>query len=286
MSTRDLRGHALVAMAAMGWGTWSLFFRNAEKLGPLTSYVEGAVMMGVMSLATLPVALRSPSPSLRASRLWITIAVVGLIDAMNVLLFFRAMQLTSVAIAVLSHSVSPVLVALASPWVAGEPRRWSTLLAALVAFGGMALLLEPWSSPSAGALVGAAYGGASALFTAANVLGQKRLSSHFSPAQVLSFHGLVSTLVLMLFVPAGGWSLSLGQWVLLLAGSIGPGAIGGLAFTTGLAKIPATHASMLVMLEPCVAVLIGITVWGERLGALGIVGAALVIAGLVVAVRK
>jgi drug/metabolite transporter (DMT)-like permease len=277
----------------MGWGTWSLFFRNAERLGPLSSHVEGSVMMGVVSLATLPIALRSRAPWLRSrgvtSRplsLWIGLAIVGLVDAMNVLLFFKAMQLTTVAIAVLSHSITPVLVALVSPWFMNEPRRWSSLVAALVAFLGMTLLLEPWSSSSAGALVGAAAGGTSALFTAANVLGQKRLGEHFSPSELLSFHGLVSTAILLAFVPAGGWSLQPMQWLLLLAGSIGPGAIGGLLFTTGLARIPATHASMLVMLEPCVAVMIGITVWGERLGSFGAVGVALVIAGLVAAVRR
>lgn len=62
------------------------------------------------------------------------------------------------------------------------------------------------------------------------------------------------------------------------------GAAGALAFLAGLRRIPASHAATLALLEPLVAVLVGVLVWGEPLGLLGALGGLLVLGSLLVSV--
>src|SRR5678815_2603652 len=89
-------------------------------------------------------------------------------DAVNVLAFFGAMTTTTVAIAVLTHYAAPILIALAAPRVEGTRTR-GALPAALVALGGLVIVLEPWRSGSDGALLGAALGLTSAVAYMGNV---------------------------------------------------------------------------------------------------------------------
>ena len=160
----------MVALAAFGWGTWPLFLRHAEEggqAGGIPPSLEAAVAMALLTLMAGALVLRDRL-RVRATRGdWMKIAFLGVADALNVILFFAAYQRTSVAIAVLTHYLTPVLVALAAPVFLGEPRRRLTFVAVFASFGGLLLLLAPWSATRhAGDLVGAGLGAASALFYA------------------------------------------------------------------------------------------------------------------------
>ena len=51
-------------------------------------------------------------------------------------------------------------------------------------------------------------------------------------------------------------------------------------FFAGLARCPADLAASQALLEPVSAVALGVLVWGEGLGALGVLGIALVLASI------
>ena len=104
-------GYALVAVAAMGWGTWPLILRHA----PMSPALQSAVLMLMLMLGSLPVMLRDRVRARARPAHWLGVAWLGVSDALNVGLFFAAYQRTSVAIAVLTHYLTPIFVAL--PWV-------------------------------------------------------------------------------------------------------------------------------------------------------------------------
>jgi drug/metabolite transporter, DME family len=278
-----LLGRGFVALAATSWGTWSLFFRPAERLGPLSPQLESLAVYVAIAVVASAVALRGPrSPGApeRSRNAWLALALFGVLDAANTLLFFQAMQLTTVAIAVLTHSVAPLLVAALAPWVTKEPPRLATWIAVLVALLGLALLLEPWRSPAAGALLGAAAGGASAVLYAACIFLTKRLGRSFSPPELAGYHAAVGAVVIALAVPAGGFAIESSQAAILLAAGLGPGALAALCFTAGVARVEASVAAVLALLEPLVATIIGVAVWGEAMGPLSLFGAAMVVGGV------
>lgn len=286
---RRTSGYAMVAVAASSWGTWPLILRIAERYGPVPTALQSAIVMGAMTLVSTPAALRTRLP--RAPlRDWVLLGLTGLFDALNVLTFFAAYRTTTVAVAVLTHYLAPVLVAGLAPWLLGEQARARTYGAIALSLGGLVLLLGPWRAqgPLAGG-VGALLGATSALFYALNVLVSKHLAQRFGGAQIMSFHMVVALPVLVLATPSGAiGALTAPSALVLLAAGVGPGAAAGLLFLTGLRRIPASHASTLTLLEPLVAVLLGATVFAESVGVAALVGAAGILAGaaLVVSARS
>jgi len=113
-------GYALVAIAASGWGTWPLILRHAEAIAPVDAALESTLVMTILTLVAAPLCLRDRVARRASAREWAGIAWLGVSDALNVLLFFRAYQATSVAIAVLTHYLAPIFVAVAAPYVLRE----------------------------------------------------------------------------------------------------------------------------------------------------------------------
>jgi drug/metabolite transporter (DMT)-like permease len=291
-----------VAIAATAWGTWSLFLRPAG-VDPRWS---SAIMLLAVGLVPLPLLLsarlRGPvSGPPRRLREWGAIALIGVFDASNSLLFFSAMAVTSVAIAVLSHYLAPVLVAAAAPLLLGTPRKRGAVPLALLALLGLALVLEPWaltraSATAAGAsaasvsgrpLLGAALGAGSAIFYAGNVFVTKRIAGRFTAEEQLVWHAFVSAALLAAVALATGAPIPTlrGASIVALSGAL-VGASSGLLYLRGLLKIPAEHAGILTFLEPLTAVLVAWIAWGERPGVAAAIGAAIVLGAGVFAIRE
>lgn len=248
--------------------------------------LQSAVLMLAITVASLPVMLRDRVRAKPTLAQWAAVAWLGVGDAMNVVLFFGAYQRTTVAIAVLTHYLTPIFIAIAAPLVLREKARARTFAAVAVAFAGLVLLLEPWRvGLGRNDVVGAALGAGSAVFYASNVLVNKRLVKVFSGSEMMFFHGLVATPLLFALVPPAEVGLvSREALTVVTLGALGPGVLGGLLFVWGLRRIAASHASVLTLLEPFVAVLLAAAVLGERLGVVSLFGGALILGGAVIVV--
>jgi DME family drug/metabolite transporter len=285
-----LPGSALVVAAAALWGCWSLAFKNAERLSPsLSAATESAVVFVVMLVTMVPfsvvmrrraVAAGTVSATTRPAAAWALLLFLGISDAGNALCFFGAMQKTSVAVAVLSHYLTPLFVAALSPWVLGEPARRSTWGALCLALSGLVLLLRPWSAAGGDDVVGALLGASSAVFYATNVFFSKRLEGHFDAVEIASWPKLSSTVALVVVAVAlGGLAPTTPALLVLVLGGLLCGALPTVLFYAGLRRTEASQASVLTLVEPLVAVVLGVVVWGEALHVTGVVGGACVLAG-------
>lgn len=259
-----------VGAAAASWGLWSLFLRPAA----LPAATAGMIVFVVMGVAALPTAWLAP-PITWTRRDRGLLAANAALDAGNLLAFFAAMERTTVAIAVLTHYLTPVLVALSAPWI-DRRRVAGAVPAALVAVGGLALVLEPWRG--GGAPVGAILGALSAVAYTGNVFVVRRLGGSIGAARTISYHSLGAALLMLPFALAAGGSTSAGGLTWLVLGAITIGALSGAAFVWGLGVIGSAAAAMLTYLEPLVAVAVGALVWGEPLGRFAVIGGALVLA--------
>lgn len=265
------------ALPACGWGCWSLFLRPSGLAPTETTLVVFAVMGGSL----LPLLRRDPVRPAWGGGSLPLLAAMTLLDLLNVATFFGAMHVSSIGIAVLTHYLAPVLVALIGP-VFGEERIPRATLWAVIATLGLALVLEPWAEPGAGVVLGALLGTASAVGYAGNVLVLRRLAPRIGPVRAIGFHGLLAALLLL---PFADWSAVFGAEPLrlawLLAGAVLLAGFGSVVFTRGLTAVGATRATMLAYLEPLVAVVVGSLVWGETHSPLALLGGALIlIAGL------
>ena len=288
----SVRHRLLVAGAASLWGMWSLCFRNAERLSlsPLSGATESLVVFAAIGTMLAPLAWRTRTRG-RSRRAWTLLMLLGVVDGFNALCFFSALQHTTVALAVLTHYLAPLIVALAAPLFVGERWRARTFIALAVSLAGLVMLLQPWSmARSTVSLVGPLLGATSAIFFAGTVLIAKmigdegaRAGARFSIYEIGALPKVPACVVLAVaaVVQGGPSALTVNAPALglLIAGSLVFGAVPLVMFYVGLARTPVSQASVLTLCEPLVAVLVGVVAWHEVPGAIALVGGALVLAG-------
>jgi drug/metabolite transporter (DMT)-like permease len=275
--------YAAVALAASSWGAWALIIRHTDAICAMPAALESAIVMAVVTIVAGGMSLRDRVARRRSWKAWVYVAWFGVGDVLNVLLFFAAYKLT-IAVAVLTHYMTPIFVALMAPIVLRERMTGQTRFAIALSFFGLAVMLGPAAAMSGSAAVwaSAALGTASAVFYASNVLVNKFIVEAFSASQAMFWHGVVATLLGVALVPPAAWGMIDPTAASFLAvAAIGPGALGGVLFVWGLRRMPAAHASTLTLLEPLVSVLLGWLVLGERVGAMAMLGGALILAGSV-----
>jgi drug/metabolite transporter, DME family len=265
-------GVILVATAAASWGTWSLFLRPTH----LPPTVTSPLVFLIIGLVLVPFAWREPKPVWDRRAVGIMLLNTAS-DATNLITFFGAMAKTTVAIAVLTHYMAPILVALAAPRI-DRTRTRGAVPAAFVAVAGLVIMLEPWLGADPGAFVGALLGLASAVCYAANVFIVRRAAERLGTARAMSYHSLVAAVVMLPLAVSGLATVEAFDVGLLAAGSTTIGALSGVMFIIGLRKIGSARASILTFAEPVVAVTVGIAVWGEPLRPLAVVGGVLILA--------
>lgn len=265
-----MRSFFLVALGAILWGCWPFFLRSAGLSGP-----QSALLVFVVMSLPAPFLLRREA--LKDRRATLAVVLLGLGDAANAALFFAAVQRGPVAVAVLTHYLCPLLLALLTPWVLRERRSARALLGAPLTLVGLALLLgapqgglaDPWT---------AVLGGASAFFFAGNVLASKAAARAYSPMALNALHSPLSLLVLLLAFGSqalpGALSPSL-LWV--AAGATVCGVGGNVLFNLGLRNVPTAAAGALMYLEPLTGAVLGLLVFGETLGLPALVGGLLVL---------
>lgn len=269
------RSVLFVATAAIMWGTWSLILRPIN----VSVWTSTPLIFAAMGLLALPLALRAPSVA-RWDRQTIAFLILnGAFAAGNVITYFAAINETTLAVAVLTHYMAPIIVAVLAPYIDGE-RIAGAPAAAVLAGCGLVLILAPWASQAGRGSVqwGAVLGGISAMFFAGNVFLARRLEPRIGTMRTISYHALVAAIILLPFVGADVGTLSPREFGVLAIGAAFPGALAGMLFVTGLANIGSSRAAVLAYLEPLVAVCIGWVVWNEGLQPLAAVGAAAIVA--------
>ena len=261
---------------------------TAQALGPdvpSSSLAATRLLLTAVVLVAIVLALgggRGITAAARRAPTWF--AGVGQ-GAFN-LFFLAAMKETGVAVGTLvAIGAAPVVTGLIARHVT---RLW--LVATTVAVTGLVLLVwgQQGGSMEATPLgVALALGAATSYATyivagnAAEELGletQAFLAAAFSVAAVVTLPGLlVGDLG---WVTTAGGALLLGYLVLV------PTVLAYSLFNRGLRGVRSSTASTLALIEPVVAASLAFVLLGERLGPLGLVGAGLILLGLVLIVRS
>ncbi len=291
----ERRGSLAITSAAVIWGFWGVAVHLADMDGALAGCIS-LFSIAIFALPTLP--RRIP----RGWLMWWPLLATGLTDAANALLYFEALRRGPVPIAVLSHYLAPVLVALLSPLMLraervtigasdgdrlGEAQRSTrmvrqrpslrVLVALPIALVGLGLLLgEEVLHLGAGAITGA-LGAASAFFYALQVLIQKRSGDVLTPAELIVWHALVSGFILLPFAlqaPAP----ALGSAAIIIGSAAVGGAFAGSVFLWGLRHVAAAKAGVLTYIEPMVGVAAGALILGHHVPAWAPLGGVLILA--------
>jgi drug/metabolite transporter, DME family len=289
-ASRDqIVGFLAVGTAASIWGTLGLFAKILYAEGvSFEALVAVRASLGWAAML-LFVLLRRGAGSLRVARrdllFLFPLGILG-IGAFYWLYFFTVRESTVGTAAILLYS-SPAFVALLAWIFLKETLGLLRLLALTLTFGGIFLVVGGYDpgtlevSPlvlTAGLLSGLTYG----LYS---IFG-KPMAGHLEPAVILSYAlGFGSLLLVLAALPTFYTlvGLSSRSYALLFMLAVVHTALAFGLYTVGLKRLDAGQAAIVATVEPVVAGAIGVVLLGEKLTALKVIGALLVLAGAALA---
>jgi drug/metabolite transporter (DMT)-like permease len=276
----------MVVGATICWGTMAavakLLFRD-QGVDPLflvviRSYLATLTLFAILG-AIAPSRLRIDAHMFRAAAI---VGVGGLLT--NNFLYFEAINLTSVATALLLQYQAPVLVALYVLLVQRQRLSKRLGLSLALAMAGCALVVRVYDPAVLRLnLVGVLAGLGTAVAFAFYILTSRAALRSMGPWTLVAYGYLCASLVWLPIVPP--WRIvtqgyDLGTWGAFLAiATVGTVVPFGL-FISGLACLLPTQASILSMLEPVVAATAAYLILGETLLPLQMLGGGLVLAGV------
>jgi DME family drug/metabolite transporter len=274
----------LIMGAATLWGTTGVVTQALYRLSATNALSVAFLRLAVAALVLLLFCWR-----MLGRRLWqvkrrdaLLMLGMGAMQATSQYAYFAAIAQCGVTIATLvTICLAPVLVALLAALLLRERLTRGMLVALVCAVGGTALLT---GAPAGGErfnnlLLGVLLSLLSAVTYALVILIGRALSGRYHSLQVnavsfgsgaLLLLACSLTMPLVLRYPVAGWLL-----VLYLGGI--PTALAYVAFQIGMRSTPATLTSILTFCEPLTAAVLAWVFFGERLSALGMVGALLLL---------
>ncbi len=213
------------------------------------------------------------------------LALQGIVLAFHWCAFFHSIQLSSVAIGLLSSfSTFPAFVLLGDAIFFGERITPRDIFAVLLILIGVALIVPEFGTASAsGVIWGVLAGFSFAVLTLLN----RKLSGNYGAAQISLVQSLVAALVLTPFVVGEVGDLTVRDWLLLAILGVFCTALAHTLFIRSLTRVRAFVSSVAVALEPVYGILAAFLILGEVPQPREIVGGVVIIAAtIVIGLRK
>ena len=283
---QGLVGYVEILSVVVCWSIISRALIPWIQLDPFVLYPISAFIAALTCLALCFAQWRTIWGSLHYELLW-PLFHICLLVGLNNLLFFAALKTTSVANAILTHYLCPLLlVTVFAPLILRERILRKHLISAVLGLLGLFVVL--WDQFGADTLnIGLVWGFASAIFYAWHLTLESRLATltTLHPAAAAVFkHGLPALIlspVALDHIVANGLNLAdFGK--LFLLGSFG--------FTfilqyRGLGKISSQEAAILFYGEPIAAIFWAYIIWSQPVSFATFVGGTLIVAAGIIAIR-
>ena len=260
------------------FGTLGPFVRNiGVSSGELALYraVLAAALIGAFLLLTkqkLPFAgLRKAVPLLLLS---------GMAMGLNWIALFEAYKYTTVSVATLSYYFAPVIVTAVCPVLFREKLTLPQILCFLLSTLGIVLITGIGDLGSGGHTVGILFGlGAAALYATVILLNKAIKAVEGIHRTFLQFLAAIAVLIPYVLLTGGPTldTLDTKGWIcLLVVGLIHTGVTYCMYFSA-LKELPGQKAAILSYIDPLVAVVISVTVLGERMTLWQVLGGLLIL---------
>ena len=276
----------LLLLSLLWGGSFVLVEILLRDLPPLT-LVTARVALGAALLWAVVLVRRTPRPgSLRA---WLPLFAVGLFNnALPFALIVWGQTRITAGLASVFNATSVLFtVALAALFLADERLTVAKAVGSVLGVAGVAVLVWPDMAGGSAPLGQLAVLGAAASYGVAAVLVRARRAWGLSPLMLATAQ--VSTATVMLLPLAAvvdqPWTLGLpgaGALAALLALGLFSTALAYILYFDLIATAGATNATLVVLLIPATAILLGVAFLGETFTALEALGLVLIVAGLVV----
>lgn len=269
-----------VHLAVTLFGVAGLFGKLVHQ--PAMTIVLGRSFFAAVCL--LPIVARSAKP-LHLKNSALALLLSGLLLALHWVAFFRAIQLSTVAVGLLTFCSFPLFATILEPPISKERFRAADALVVAIVVIGIYLVVPPVvisSHVTRGAARGVLSG---ALFALLSIL-NRRLTATRDPAALAGLQNAIAAAVLAPLVFSTGGSLpGLRDLILLLLLGVFCTALAHTLFIRSLRRLHAQTASMVAALEPVYGIALAWLFLGETPAQRTLLGGAIVVAGVILATR-
>lgn len=251
---------------------------------PAVTIVFGRVLFACLALAAV-MALGRASFRVTSRRDVLLLGLCGLVLAAHWTMFFKSIQVSTVAVGLLAYSSFPVFTAFLEPLLTKERWEPASLLYALVCVAGIALIV-PGFDVSNAVVQGVVWGlGAGLSFSFLAVL-NRGLASRHSSLTVAFYQDLVAGLLLVPAIWRTGLPRSGRDWALVAVLGIFCTALAHTLFIDGLKGAGARTASILSSLEPVYGILLALIFLGESPSLRTVSGGVIILAAALAATAR
>ena len=287
------RGLWLIGLGSVFFGFTGVTSKTLYTRTAITSLGVSWLRMAVAAVALLVLILyRSDKlPRPRSARDWFLLLALGLSVAGFQVTFFGGIQRSTVTtVTLIALCTAPVIVALLAPLFLGERMTWAMWVALVCAVAGTALLVQSGErvSLSSAYLVGNLLALGSAFSYASFMLLSKVAVDWLGTLAILMVAFCVAAVLLAPVAVTDVLAAGLGwvDWLYILWLGLGATALAYGLLVAGMPHASATAASIVTLLEPLTATILATVFFQERLGTMGLVGAALLLAGMLVLYQR
>lgn len=287
------RGVLVFSLAAIFWGTAGISSKFLVAMEPVASPSIALYRLAFALPVLMIVGWRMLGADLfRVERRDLAAMLVLAVSAAGYQIFyFAAVARAGVAVATLVALCSaPALLALLGGLFLGERLNRRVVLALATTLCGTVLLVGVPTGlqvARADVIAGILLAGGSALSYAGFTACSRSLARRYRPVQLICLGFGGGALVLMPAALVAGLSIpeTAPAWGVLLYLGLVPTALAYVLFFTGMRDVTATVAGILTLIEPLTATVLAWLVLEERLGPTGLVGAAVLVGGLLLLYR-
>jgi drug/metabolite transporter (DMT)-like permease len=243
-----------------------LFFGLAGLFGKLVSLPPAIIVLGRVFFATVVLGLillyRKQTIKLKQRKDYILLVFLGAVLAFHWITFFKAIQISTVAVGLLTFSTFPVFVTFLEPCFFKEKIKYSDTIIALIAFTGVAMVVPKFSLTNhitQGALWGIVSG---FTFAVLAILNRKYVKT-YSSLVIAFYQDSVATIVLIPFLFIINPVFQMNDILMLVLLGVVFTGIAHSLFIKGLLNIRAQTASIISCLEPVYGIIAAILLLGE-----------------------
>ena len=232
-------------------------------------------VIGFVALALI-IRLSKTDFRLKNGREYLLMGFAGILVGLHWVTFFHAIQISSVAVGILSLYTFPVITSFMEPLMDRQPIRIASIAKALIIFIGISLMVSEYEISNR-VTVGVIWGVLSAVvFSFRNILVRKNLA-HISGTVTMAYQLLVMVFMLLPF-SSFSWNLYADhRLILLIVLGIFFTAVPHVLMVLSFRKLTVTTASLIMCLHPFYAIVFAVVILAEIPDARVVAGGAIVV---------
>lgn len=224
------------------------------------------VRISIAGLSLLPLLfIKKQSLKLHSLKDILLVALQGLLIALHYFAYFKSVQVSTVAIAVISFATFPIFVTFLEPVFFKEKLRAVDIICALLVFLAISQMVSSVSLEN-GILQGVIWGLVAAFTCAANVMVDRELIKNYSGLVIIMYQCIVTALLMLPFAFINYKliiSISSTELLYLFALGFFCTACAGYLFIQSLKGLPVFLASLSANLEPIYGIFVAFVFLGE-----------------------